>query len=176
MGPEVRTQPLQMTHSLSRAASFSGSRLPWWDEPLCHFSIPLQFSLGWRISQLSLLAPDTAGLRRDVGLDAKGRGVAVLFHSLPVTDFTPTTGTPRATGRAHSWVIQPARYPLMEFFWECYTRLKALGTAVHFFYSMLAALSHWMVSPITMAVWASVFFRRTTPCVLNAGFTFVLCS
>ncbi|XP_053822537.1 uncharacterized protein LOC128800969 isoform X6 [Vidua chalybeata] len=106
MGPEVRTQPLQMTHSLSRAASFSGSRLPWWDEPLCHFSIPLQFSLGWRISQLSLLAPDTAGLRRDVGLDAKGRGVAVLFHSLPVTDFTPTTGTPRATGRAHSWVIQ----------------------------------------------------------------------
>lgn len=40
---------------------------------------------------------------------------------------------------------------------NCYfCRLKALGTAVRFFYSMLAAVSHWMVSPITMAVWVSV--------------------
>lgn len=29
-----------------------------------------------------------------MGLDAKGMGAAVVFHSLPVTDFTLTAGTP----------------------------------------------------------------------------------
>lgn len=37
-----------------------------------------------------------------------------------------------------------------------FCRLKALGAAVHFFYSMLAAVFHWMVSPVTMAVWVNV--------------------
>lgn len=45
--------------------------------------------------QLLLLAPDTAGVRWGLGLDAKALDAVMGFHSLPLSDFTSTVRTPR---------------------------------------------------------------------------------
>ncbi|XP_053822564.1 uncharacterized protein LOC128800969 isoform X10 [Vidua chalybeata] len=110
MGPEVRTQPLQMTHSchcLHQILQDSDEMWGWMPKAgeLQCFSIHCQ-----SLTSHQLLGP-------------------------PEPQAEPTVGS---------------------------FRLKALGTAVHFFYSMLAALSHWMVSPITMAVWISILLCRAS--------------